>query len=96
MMVPGSIDENNQWVEASSLARVIEEAMVAADVINVSKESKSTTKDRRKSFVAIATALIRYLQQNMDLKIAQGDLRSTSATTQEVPPAATTLSQVVN
>ena len=47
MMSPGSIDASNQWVEQSSLARAIEDAMVAAKVINIDKEASATTKDRR-------------------------------------------------
>ena len=95
MMIPGSIDGSNNWVETSSLARAIEQAMVDFDVINVSKEARATTKDRRKAFVAIATGLINYLKEDMDLQIAKGALRAATAASQEVPPAATTLTQVV-
>jgi len=74
MMTPGSIDGGNNWVEGSSLARSIEDAMVAAKVINLDKEAKNTTKDRRTSFVAIATGLITYLKANMEIDIAAGAL----------------------
>lgn len=93
-MIPGSIDGSSNWNEPTSLARTVEEAMVVAGVLNVSKEARATTKDRREGFVAIATGLINYLQQNMDLQIAEGALRSATDLSQEVPAAAKTLSQV--
>ena len=82
-------------MEASSLARAIEEAMVNAGVLNLSKESKATTKDRRKSFVAIATGLVQYLQKSMDIQIAQGQLHNATDTSLQVPTAAMTLNQAV-
>jgi len=95
MMVPGSIDGKNNWVEASSLARAIEEAMVNAGVLHLSKESKATTKDRRNSFAAIATGLVQYLQHNMDIQIGQGLLHNTTDTSLQVPTATVTLNQAV-
>lgn len=92
MMTPGSIDGSNQWVEASSLARAIEDAMVAAKVINLEKEASATTKDRRNSFVAIATGLINYMQTNMELDIAASALGSGAG---NVPATAKTLTGVV-
>jgi len=93
MMVPGSIDGNNNWVEASSLARAVEDAMVSAGVLNLSKEAKATTKDRRKGFIAIATGLVNYLQQNMDIVIAKAELHDATSVSLEVPAADTTLTQ---
>lgn len=61
----------------------------------MTKEARATTKDRRNGFAAIATGLINYLQQHMDLQIAEGALRSATDLQQEVPSAAKTLSQVV-
>lgn len=95
MMVPGSIDGSNNWVEATSLARAIEDAMVAAAVLHLDKESKATTKDRRNSFVAIATGLVNYLQQNMDIQIAQAQLHAASDPSLAVPSTAQTLTQAV-
>lgn len=92
MMLPGSIDASNQWVEQSSLARSIEDAMVAAKVIDLAKEASSTTKDRRNSFVAIATGLINYLQTNMELDIAASALGPGAG---NVPATAKTLTGVV-
>ncbi|HEX2330557.1 MAG TPA: hypothetical protein VHN74_17675 [Candidatus Angelobacter sp.] len=93
MMSPGSIDGNNNWVESTSLARAIEDAMVRAGVIKLDKESKSTTHDRRNSFVAIATGLINYLQANLEIHIGAGTLGA--ATGNNVPAAAVTLTQAV-
>jgi len=95
MMFPGSIDKSSNWVEASSLARAVEDAMVSAGVLNLSKEAKATTKDRRKSFVAIATGLVNYLQQNMDILITKAELHDATSVSLEVPTADTTLTQAV-
>jgi hypothetical protein len=92
MMAPGSIDGSNQWVEQSSLARAIEDAMVAAKVINLDKEASATTKDRRNSFVAIATGLIDYLKSNMELDLAANALGPGGG---NVPAVAKTLTGVV-
>jgi hypothetical protein len=92
MMVAGSIDGGSNWVEATSLARAIEDAMVAAGVIDVDKETKDTTRDRRKSFVAIATGLIAYLKANMEITITAGKF---GAPGNSIPAAATTLTQAV-
>jgi hypothetical protein len=91
-MSPGSIDSGNQWIEQSSMARAIEDAMVAAKVINLDKEASSTTKDRRNSFVAIATGLINYMKTNMELDIAAAALGPGAG---NVPAAAKTLTGVV-
>jgi len=95
MMVPGTINANSNWVEASSLARAIENAMVGAGVLNLGKESKATTKDRRKGFVAIANGLVNYLQQNMDIQINRAQLHDATNVSLEVPTADTTLTQAV-
>ena len=92
MMSPGSIDGSSQWIEASSLARAIEDAMVAAKVINLDKEGSTTTKDRRNSFVAIATGLINYMKTNMELDIAASALGPGAG---NVPATAKTLTGVV-
>jgi hypothetical protein len=92
MMVPGSIDGSNAWVEGTSLARSIEDAMVSAKVINLDKEATSTTKDRRTSFVAIATGLITYMKANMEIDIAAGVFGPGA---NNVPAQAKTLTQVV-
>jgi hypothetical protein len=92
MMVAGSIDGGSNWVEATSLARAIEDAMVAAKVIDVDKETKDTTRDRRNSFVAIATGLITYMKANMEITITAGKLGAAGAS---IPAAATTLTQSV-
>jgi len=95
MMIPGSIDGNNNWVEGTSLARAVEDAMVAAGVLHLDKEAKATTKDRRKGFVAIATGLIGYLQQNMDLQFAAAALHTQQEASLNVPTAAKTITQAV-
>jgi hypothetical protein len=92
MMVPGSIDGSSQWVEASSMARTIEDAMVAAKVINLDKEASATTKDRRNSFVAIATGLINYLKSDMEIALAANALGPGAG---NVPAVAKTLTGVV-
>jgi hypothetical protein len=94
MMTPGSIDGSNNWVEQSSLARSIEDAMVSAKVIHLDKEDKNTTKDRRTSFVAIATGLIDYMKANMEIGIAAGALGA-AAGAANLPATAQTLTQAV-
>ena len=74
------------------MARVIEEAMVAAGVLKLEKESKTTTHDRRNSFVAIAAGLINYLQANMELDIAAGAFGASAG---NLPGTAVILRQVV-
>jgi hypothetical protein len=93
-MVPGSIDSSGEWIE-SGLAGAIEDAMVAAGVINVGKESRANTRDRRAGFVAVSSGLIQYLKENMDLEFVQGVLRSATSPSQEVPPATKTILQAV-
>ena len=94
-MVPGSTDGKNNWVESSSLARSIEEAMVSAGILSLSKESHAVAKDRRKSFVAIATGLINYVQQNIEIDFSQGQLRGATDVSQAVPSTAVTLTGAV-
>ena len=74
------------------MARAIEDAMVAAQVINVDKEAVNTTKDRRKSFVAIATGLINYMTANLEIDLDAGVLGPGAG---NVPNAAKKLTQVV-
>jgi hypothetical protein len=95
MMIPGSIDGNHNWVEASSLARAIEEAMTAAGVLHLDKESVSVKGDRRKGFVAVSSGLLDYIKQNMEIHITQGQLHSASDSSLAVPSAALTLTKVV-
>ena len=71
-------------LEAGSMARAIEDAMVALGVVKPDDESPDAAESRRKAFLAIATGVVSHLLANIEIVIAVNKLGT-------VPAAATKL-----
>lgn len=85
MMKSGSLDSGGDWVETTSLARLIEEEMITAELIDLDEEDEEATLNRRKTFVAIATAIVKHLTASLEITISTGDLRAASETGGKLP-----------
>lgn len=68
MLVPGFII--NDDLQPGSMARAIEDAMVAAELIQLDEETPEAALDRRKAFIAIATGVINHLRTNLEIVVA--------------------------
>ena len=68
MLKPGALMGDS--LEAGSMARAIEDAMVALDVIKLDDETPDAAENRRKAFVAIATGVINHLKANLEVVVA--------------------------
>ena len=68
MLVAGSII--NDALQGGSMARAIEDAMVAAELIKLDDETPEAALDRRKAFIAIATGIINHLRTNLEIVVA--------------------------
>ena len=68
MLNPGTLGDNS--LEAGSMARAIEDAMVAQGVLNLGDETEDAAEMRRKAFIAIATGVITHLKASLEVKIA--------------------------
>lgn len=91
MLVPGTLS-GEEWGEAASLARAIEDAMIAGDVINLDDETPDAATQRRKTFIAIATGIVTHFKSNADLVVAAGALGTVGNVGQSLPSADVTLS----
>ena len=69
MLKPGFID-NNQRLEAGSMARAIEDAMVAQSLVDLDEETPEAAENRRKAFIAIATGVINHLKAHLEIVVA--------------------------
>ncbi|HKY01874.1 MAG TPA: hypothetical protein VJM53_04920 [Burkholderiales bacterium] len=69
MLKPGIIIGDS--LEAGSMARAIEDAMVAQDVIKLDEETEEAAENRRKVFIAIATGVINHLKANLEIKVVK-------------------------
>lgn len=67
MLKPGAL--NGETLEAGSMARAIEDAMVALEVIKLDDETPDAAETRRKAFVAIATGVINHLKANLEVVV---------------------------
>lgn len=67
MLKPGIIVGDS--LEANSMARAIEDAMVAQEVIKLDEETEEAAENRRKAFIAIATGVINHLKANLEIKV---------------------------
>lgn len=85
MMVPGSVDADGEWVEAASLAREIEQQMIAQELLDPDDETEETTTSRRKTFVAISTAAVNHLTSDLEISLNAGDLRAAGETSAQLP-----------
>jgi hypothetical protein len=68
MLKPGSLQGDS--LEAGSMARAIEDAMVAQGVLKLDDETADAAELRRKTFVAIATGVINHLKSNVEIHFA--------------------------
>ena len=89
MLIPGSVDAGGEWVESASLARAIETEMVADKLLELDDETEDATKQRRKTFIAMAKGIINHLKAHLDITIDAGALRNTGETAGQLPAAST-------
>jgi len=73
------------------MARALEEEMVTAGIIVLDDETPDATEQRRKTFIAMAKAIIRHLKDNHELAFAAGDLGALGNPGESFPAAAKTL-----
>jgi hypothetical protein len=83
MLKPGTLQTDA--LEAGSMARAIEDAMVAQGVLKLEDETPDAAESRRKAFIAIATGVIEHLKANVELHFASAAFGA------GVPAAAVTL-----
>lgn len=74
MLKPGGLAGNA--LEAGSMARAIEDAMVAQGVLDLDEETQDAAEMRRKTFIAIATGVISHLKSQLEVKVAAGQFAS--------------------
>ena len=79
MLNPGAIVGNS--LEAGSMARAIEDAMVTQGVLNLGDETEDAAEMRRKAFIAIATGVITHLKAGLEVKIVVNKIAA------NLPPA---------
>jgi hypothetical protein len=96
MLIPGSVNAGGDWVEAASLARAIETEMIADDLLDLAEEDEDTTRQRRRTFVAMARAIVSHLRGQMDITIEPGALRATGETAGQLPAGSTSFTVVGN
>lgn len=68
MLKPGTLQ--GDALEAGSMARAIEDAMVAQGILKLEDETADAAESRRKAFIAIATGVITHLKANVELNFA--------------------------
>jgi hypothetical protein len=68
MLKPGALV--GDALEAGSMARAIEDAMVALGVLKLDDETADAAESRRRAFIAIATGVVSHLQANLEIVIA--------------------------
>jgi len=93
-LVAGTLS-GSDWVEPESLARSIENAMVAAGILDTNSEPTAAATERRKTFIAIATGVITHLKGHLDLAVSTGALGTLAAVGDQVPRTAVTLTGTV-
>lgn len=67
MLKPGILQ--GDALEAGSMARAIEDAMIALGVLKLDDETEDAAEMRRKAFIAIATGVISHLKANLEIKV---------------------------
>jgi hypothetical protein len=90
MMQHGSVDDAGEWLDLHSLAQSLEAAMVDAGLLDLSDETADAALQRRKTFVAMSTAIVDYLTAHMDVAVAVGDLRATGESGAQLPATSKT------
>ncbi len=68
MLNPGTLVGNA--LQANSMARAIEDAMVAAALIDLGDETPEAALERRKAYIAIATGVINHLKAHIEIHVA--------------------------
>ena len=68
MLKPGTLVGDS--LESGSMARAIEDAMVAQGVLVLDDETPDAAENRRKAFIAIATGVITHIKANLDIAVA--------------------------
>ena len=68
MLKPGTLIGDS--LESGSMARAIEDAMVAQGVLVLDDETPEAAENRRKAFIAIATGVINHIKANLDIAVA--------------------------
>lgn len=77
-------------LEAGSMARAIEDAMVVQGVLQLEDETPDAAEMRRKAFIAIATGVINHLKSNVVVTIPVNKLAA------DVPATTVTLTAIDN
>ena len=85
MLLPGTLTGSGEWVEAQSLARSIENEMVADKLIDLDDETEEAMLQRRKTMIAMARGIIIYFKAHVDITIEAGFLRNTGETAGRLP-----------
>jgi hypothetical protein len=67
MLKPGTLV--GESLEAGSMARAIEDAMVAQGVLVLADETEDAAEMRRKAFIAIATGVVNHLKGNLEVRV---------------------------
>lgn len=67
MLKPGFITGDS--LEPGSMARAIEDAMVAQQLVKLDDETPEAATDRRKAYIAIATGVINHLKANLEIVV---------------------------
>lgn len=94
MLNPGSVTSSGEWAEATSLARAIENEMVADELIDLAEDTEEMALQRRRTLAATARGIINYLKANMDVTVDAGALRGTGETAGQLPAANRTFAVV--
>ena len=94
MLNPGSVTSSGEWAEPTSLARAIEDEMVADELIDLAEDTEEMALQRRRTLAATARGIISYLKANMDVTVDAGTLRGTGETAGQLPAANRTFAVV--
>jgi hypothetical protein len=94
MLIPGSLS-GTDWGQPASMARSIENEMIAAGILALDDETPDATEQRRKTFIALATGIIGHLKSNHELQIAAGALGAQGNPGDNAPAAARTLTNTL-
>ena len=86
MLVAGSL-AGDDWAEPVSLARTIETEMIASDLLSLEDEQAEATESRRKTFIAISSAIVQHLRDRMEIQVPAGAVRDTGSAGAAMPPA---------
>jgi hypothetical protein len=67
MLKPGTLIGDS--LEAGTMARAIEDAMVAEGIIDLDDETPEAAEKRRKTFIAISTGVINHLKTSLEVRV---------------------------